>query len=443
MISEIYIIAGKYEVLISKSYRGIPNKANKALLINRLKEGDEGSIPPHFKIEDVHFYNIHRNGLYLVATSDSEISPYLIVEVLSRFYHVCKDFCGVVNEQSIRANVLLVYELLDEYINEGYVQLATTDKLRPYIQSEPVIVQKEKSPADDLSSRVFGIETKVTPGSSSNKPVVKAAKEGENRQNELYMGVIEKMVAVINKDGSTARIEVNGSVNIKNFLTGSQVIKVGLNEDLVVARNLEKGYGNQVQLDRCTLHKCVKEEEFRNNKVLVIHPPVGEFAAMTYSVSSDLSINQPFRLLHFIGDAQGSRDLAVTLRLRSDIPANTEALNVKVIFPVPAGVTSLSQRLDSLNQSAELQTQERQVVWKINKLPGKTETVAQFRLINQGSGKLSRDDVGPISLEFEISGYLSSGLQVKYLKILGGDKSSGPQRWVRTITASDSYIVKT
>ena len=33
------------------------------------------------------------------------------------------------------------------------------------------------------------------------------------------------------------------------------------------------------------------------------------------------------------------RDIAVTLRLRSDIPSNTEALNVRVIFPVPEEIT--------------------------------------------------------------------------------------------------------
>ena len=37
------------------------------------------------------------------------------------------------------------------------MQLATTDKLRPYIQSQPIVVQKEKSPADDLSFRVVNI----------------------------------------------------------------------------------------------------------------------------------------------------------------------------------------------------------------------------------------------------------------------------------------------
>ena len=53
------------------------------------------------------------------------------------------------------------------------------------------------------------------------------------------------------------------------------------------------------------------------------------------------------------------------------------------------------------------------------------------------------EDIGPISVDFEISGYLISGLQVRYLKIQGGDKSTTPQRWVRTITVSDSYIVRT
>ena len=48
-----------------------------------------------------------------------------------------------------------------------------------------------------------------------------------------------------------------------------------------------------------------------------------------------------------------------------------------------------------------------------------------------------------ICAKFEISPCLSSGLQVRYLIILGGDKSSAPQHRVRTIIASDSYIVRT
>ena len=43
-------------------------------------------------------------------------------------------------------------------------------------------------------------------------------------------------------------------------------------------------------------------------------------------------------------------------------------------------ITSLSQKLDSPKQTAEFQAKQRQIVWKIDKLPGKTETVAQFRV---------------------------------------------------------------
>ena len=47
---------------------------------------------------------------------------------------------------------------------------------------------------------------------------------------------------------------------------------------------------------------------------------------------------------------------------------------------------SVSQKLDSPNQTAEYLGKQNQIVWKINKLPGKTETVAQFRvgLLNYG-----------------------------------------------------------
>ena len=43
------------------------------------------TLSSHFqKIEDVHFYNIRRSGLYFVGLSDSDVPPYLVVEVLSR-----------------------------------------------------------------------------------------------------------------------------------------------------------------------------------------------------------------------------------------------------------------------------------------------------------------------------------------------------------------------
>jgi len=51
------------------------------------------------------------------------------------FYQVIKDYCGVVSEESIRRNFILIYELLDEILDFGYAQSTSTD-LKNFIYNE-------------------------------------------------------------------------------------------------------------------------------------------------------------------------------------------------------------------------------------------------------------------------------------------------------------------
>lgn len=44
------------------------------------------------------------------------VSPSLLLELLQRIARVTKDYLGVLNEDSLRKNFILVYELLDEVI---------------------------------------------------------------------------------------------------------------------------------------------------------------------------------------------------------------------------------------------------------------------------------------------------------------------------------------
>lgn len=371
------------------------------------------------------------------------MSPILLIEFLSRVYHTIKDFCGVVSEQSIQANLLLIYELLDEMVTGGYIQVASTEKLVPLVQSEPVMVHKVRSPANELSSRVFGIETKVLPGSVADTPVIQQSSSPDSKRNELFVDVVEKMVAIINPDGTPARLEVNGSINIKNFMSGSPEIKMALNEDLIIAASGAKGYGRQVQLDRCTFHKYVTPSDFSVSRELILSPPIGEFAAMTYSVSGEQSLNQPFRFQTFLGDVEASRDKLLTLCLHNDIDLRLEAPTVQVIIPLPDCVSSVSTRLGGDNQSSKFKEADRQLVWKIHKLPGKTEAKAQFRLQSSQYGSINGSSLGPVALEFEVSGYTSSGLRIRHLKIQGtGDKSKPRQHWVRHLTVSDSVVFR-
>ena len=41
-----------------------------------------------------------------------------------------KDFCGVLSEEAMRKNFILIYELLDEVIDFGYPQLTSVEILK-------------------------------------------------------------------------------------------------------------------------------------------------------------------------------------------------------------------------------------------------------------------------------------------------------------------------
>lgn len=54
--------------------------------------------------------------MLFVATTRINVSPSLVLELLQRIARVIKDYLGVLNEDSLRKNFVLVYELLDEVI---------------------------------------------------------------------------------------------------------------------------------------------------------------------------------------------------------------------------------------------------------------------------------------------------------------------------------------
>ena len=51
-----------------------------------------------------------------------------------------QDYCGVLSEDAIRKNFVLVYELLDEIIDYGYPQSTSTDALKMFVLNEPIPV---------------------------------------------------------------------------------------------------------------------------------------------------------------------------------------------------------------------------------------------------------------------------------------------------------------
>jgi len=50
--------------------------------------------------------------------------------------------------------------------------------------------------------------------------------------------------------------------------------------------------------------------------------------------------------------------------------------------------------------------------------------------------------IGCFSLNFEIANYNCSGIQIKYLKVSERGRPINPNRWIRYITYSNSYVCR-
>lgn len=52
-----------------------------------------------------------------------------------------QDYCGLLSEEAVRKNCVLVYELLDEVIDNGFPQSTSSEALKEYVLNEPILVK--------------------------------------------------------------------------------------------------------------------------------------------------------------------------------------------------------------------------------------------------------------------------------------------------------------
>lgn len=64
------------------------------------------------------------------------------------------------------------------------------------------------------------------------------------------------------------------------------------------------------------------------------------------------------------------------------------------------------------------------------------------QLIGARDSRTCLQEIGPVVLDFEISGFVCSNLQFQFLRVFDREHSYVPMKWVRYVTTSDSYVVK-
>ena len=388
-----------------------------------------------FQIEGLTYIFIRRSGLIIACTTKYNVSPSATVELLVRMAKVFKDYCGVLTEEAIRKNFVLVYELLEEMMDFGYPQVTSTEMLKSCVHNEAVMMSNTSVSAAFMNN----INNRTKPSGAANIPITMKNAKGGNQKNEIYVDIVERLTVLFNASGYVINSSIDGSILMKSFLSGNPELRLALNEDLVIGKGT--AYGSVV-LDDCNFHECVHLDEFESSRTLHFLPPDGEFALLNYRVTTDFRV--PFKIYPMI-EEPGQYKLDITLVIRADIPEGNYGSNIVVRMAVPRSTVSATAEVigEFPGANAEYSGQEKKLVWSIRKLNGGSELILKGRItLDQLVTASHKKELGPVSMAFEIPMYNVSNLQVRYLRISETHKSYNPYRWVRYITQSSSYVCR-
>lgn len=387
-----------------------------------IQEKDEMELRPVFSEDGITFVYIKCNNLLLMATTKRNSNVTLILFFLYKLTNVFKDYFGELEEESIRDNFVVVYELLDETMDFGYPQTCESKILREVVTQSGNRLESAPRPPIALTNAVSWRSEGI-----------------KHRKNEIFLDVIEKLNLLVSSNGTVLHSEIIGCVAMKSFLSGMPELKLGLNDKLMFeATGRSTTRVKSVELEDIKFHQCVRLARFENDRTISFIPPDGEFELMSYRLNTQV---KPLIWVEAVVEPHSHSRIEYMIKAKSQFKSRSIANNVEIIVPVPRDVDSPSFKA-SIGTVTYFPDKDA-VVWTIKQFAGAKEYLmrAHFGLPSITADEGSDSWKAPIEVKFEIPYFTVSGLQVRYLKII---EKSGYQAlpWVRYITMNGNYQLR-
>ncbi|XP_061962896.1 AP-2 complex subunit mu-like isoform X3 [Populus nigra] len=423
--SAIYFLNLRGDVLINRLYRDdVGGNMVDAFRLHIMQTKELGTCPV-WQIGGCSFFYMRISNVYVVIVVSSNANVAcafkFVVELLTLLFSGCMQavalfksyFGGAFDEDAIRNNFVLIYELLDEIMDFGYPQNLSPEILKLYITQEGVRSPFSSKPTDipvpNATLQVTG--------------AVGWRREGlVYKKNEVFLDIVESVNLLMSSKGNVLRCDVTGKILMKCFLSGMPDLKLGLNDKIGLEKESQlksrpTKSGKTIELDDVTFHQCVNLTRYRITE----------------------GVNLPFRVLPTIKELGRTR-MEVNVKVKSVYGAKMFALGVVIKIPVPKQTAKTSFQVTS--GQAKYNAAIDCVVWKIRKFPGQTEPTmsAEVELISTMAEKKSWTRP-PIQMEFQVPMFTASGLRVRFLKVW--EKSGyNTVDWVRYITKAGSYEIR-
>jgi len=425
MISSILLINLKGEILIWRAYKDNVSRAEWQAFCNRVVATKESRDTPVQGINGCHFMHTLQGDVVLAAASKDNVNVMLVFKLLFKIVEIFKAyFGGSFDENQVRKNFVLIYELLDEIIDYGYPQILEADVLKKYIT-------QGNSKSIDLNDQeqLKKITVQATGVCSWRAEGIK------HRKNEVYIDVVENVNIMMSAKKERLRADVSGQILVKCQLSGMPECKFGMNDKLVMSsndkmRSADKG----IALDDYRFHQCVRLSKFDVDREITFTPPDGSFELMTYRITEN--IESPFKLLPNV-KMLGRNRLELSLQVTAMYDRNITATNVKIDIPCPKNTARGNiNKID--HGRARYEPSQGAIIWRIKRFPGRHEYTCLAE-VEMASTVTDKQWVKPpITMNFDVPQFTASGLRVRFLKVQ--EKSNyKPVKWIRYLTKAGSY----
>ncbi len=421
-ISAIYFLDKKGRPIIFRNYRGEVNQDISSNFQKKVLELEENNMKPLFTINDVHYCWIRHKNIYLVAVSKRNPDICMIFFFLHRLVDLLIGYFNQLEDESIRDNFVLIYELLDEIVDHGYPQNTDAKLLKEYIKTSSNRLTFKKN----ISTEIMNNQISRTPGI-------------KYQVNQVFVDVIERVSSLLSHKGDMLRSDIIGQITMRTMLSGMPLLKLGLNDKSFLDVSGKNSNGKTIEMDDFKFHNCVNINKFETERVIEFIPPDGYFTLMNYRLNLNI---KPLIWVEVDRKEITPTKMKYSVKAKSNYKLKSIANNVCILIPVPNDLQNplFKSTLGSVTYSPNKEV----LVWSIKRYPGIKEIslIIQFSLpslrANENKSKYLKK---PIEVKFEIPSFTVSGIQVRYLKVT---EASGYQAYpyVKYITKNGEYQIR-
>lgn len=414
MIHSLFIINSSGDVFLEKHWRSVISRSVCDYYLEAQRE-QPNDLPPVIATPHHYLLSIQRGGISFVAVCMQEIPPLFVMEFLQRIVDTFTDYFTECTESIIKENYVVVYELLDEMLDNGY-PLATESNILKELIKPPNLL---RSIANTVTGKTNVSDT-LPDGQLSNIPWRRAGVKYTN--NEAYFDVIEEIDAIIDKTGATVFAEIQGYIDCCTKLSGMP--------------DLTLSFMNSRLFDDVSFHPCVRFKRWESERILSFIPPDGNFRLLSYHISNQSVVAIPIYIRHNLAIKTGELGrLDITIGPKQTLGHIVEAVKLEVLMPKYILNCSLMSSQGKYN----FDPVSKILHWDVGridvtKLPNIRGTVS----ITPGANTA---EINPsINVQFTISQLAVSGLKVNRLDMYG--EKYKPFKGVKYITKAGKFQIR-